>query len=172
MDKGGRYKPGRVATARTLPNGGYRLPGFAVHAAIMEVGGRSRGARAAAHWWPIFGCAFNQSELQAKCLLHSLVMLEMSKNRQNWAVWVGSLLALGAVLCNLVFFVNLPGQRAIAWLSMLLSVVALIFLGLGVKRAFEQPPVYRGKILSSMLSFVSLLLVGLCKCATARAESS
>jgi len=83
----------------------------------------------------------------------------MSKNRQNWAVWVGFLLALGALLCNVVFFVNLPGRQAIAWLSMLLSVVALIFLGLGLKRAFEQPPVYRGKILSSILSFVSLLLV-------------
>jgi len=87
-------------------------------------------------------------------------MPEMSKNRRNRAVWAGFLLALGAVLCNLVFFVNLPGGRAIAGLSMLLSAVALIFLGLGLKRAFEQPPVYRGKILSSMLSFVSLLLVG------------
>jgi hypothetical protein len=87
-------------------------------------------------------------------------MPDASNNRENWAVWVGSLLALVAVLCNVVFFVNLPGLWAIAWLSMLLSVVALIFLGLGLKHAFGRPVVYRRKILSSVLSLVSLLLVG------------
>lgn len=80
-------------------------------------------------------------------------MPDANKNRENWAVWVGSLLALVAVLCNVVFFVNLPGLWAIAWLSMLLSVVALIFLGLGLKHAFGRPVVYRRKILSSCPRF-------------------
>lgn len=62
------------------------------------------------------------------------------------------------MLCNVVFFLNLPGLWAIV--SMLLSVVALIFLGLGLKHAFGRPVVYRRKILSSVLSLVSLLLVG------------
>jgi hypothetical protein len=87
-------------------------------------------------------------------------MADTIESRRNWALWLGFLLALGAMLCNAVFFVNLPGKRAIPWLSVVLAVVALIFLARGLQRAFGQPRVYRGKILSSILTLVSLLLVG------------
>src|SRR5271169_824947 len=106
------------------------------------------------------GCGNDRRESRHRVWYTPAVMPDAGKNRENWAVWVGSLLALVAVLCNVVFFVNLPGLWAIAWLSMLLSVVALIFLGLGLKHAFGRPVVYRRKILSSVLSLVSLLLVG------------
>jgi hypothetical protein len=42
----------------------------------------------------------------------------------------------------------------------LLAGVSLIFLVRGLQRAFGQPRVYLGKILSSILALVSLLLVG------------
>lgn len=87
-------------------------------------------------------------------------MPEMIEKRRNGALWLGFLLALGAWLCNVVFFVNLPGHRAIPWLSVLLAVAALVFLAIGLQRVFGQPRVYRGKILSSILSLVSLLLAG------------
>jgi hypothetical protein len=87
-------------------------------------------------------------------------MPDMIQSRRNWALWLGFLLALGALLCNAVFFVNPPGQRAIPWLSVLLAGVSLIFLVRGLQRAFGQPPVHPGKILSSMLALISLLLVG------------
>lgn len=74
---------------------------------------------------------------------------------------VGFLLALGAMLCNVVLLVNLPGQRATPWLSVLLAVVALILLARGLQHDFGNPLVYRGKILSSILSLVSLLLSGM-----------
>lgn len=90
----------------------------------------------------------------------SSAMPDMIEKRWNWAVWLGFLLALGAMLCNVVLFVNLPGQRAIPWLSVLLALVALILVAMGLQRAFGQPRVYRGKILSSILSLVSLLLAG------------
>jgi len=106
--------------------------------------------------WPV---TQQKSRSRASATLPS-GMPDIIEKRQNWAVWVGFLLALGAILCNVVFFLNLPGQRAIPWLSMLLAVVALIFLARGVKRAFGQPRVYRGKILSTILALVSLLLVG------------
>ena len=86
------------------------------------------------------------------------VMPDTIQSRGNWVLWLGFLLALGALLCNAVFFVNLPGQRAIPWLSVLLAGVSLIFLVRGLKRAFGQPRVYRGKILSSILALVSLLV--------------
>jgi hypothetical protein len=87
-------------------------------------------------------------------------MPDMIESRRNWALWLGFLLALGALLCNAAFFLNPPGQRAIPWLSVLLAGVALIFLARGLQHAFGQPKVYRGKILSSILSLVSLLLAG------------
>src|SRR3984893_9761329 len=87
-------------------------------------------------------------------------MSDMIEKRWNWAVWSGFLLALGAMLCNVVLLVNLPGQRAIPWLSVLLAVLALILVARGLQRAFGQPRVYRGKILSSIPSLVSLLLAG------------
>jgi hypothetical protein len=88
-------------------------------------------------------------------------MPDMMEKRRNWAVWLGFLLALGAMLCNVLLFANPPGQRAIPWLSVLLAVVALILLARGLQRAFfGQPRVYRGKILSSILFLVSLLLAG------------
>jgi hypothetical protein len=88
------------------------------------------------------------------------VMPDMIEGRRNWVLWSGFLLALGALLCNAAFFVNPPGQRAIPWLSVLLAGVALIFLVWGLQRAFGQPKVYRGKILSSILALVSLLMAG------------
>ena len=88
------------------------------------------------------------------------VMPDMIESRRNWALWLGFLLALGALLCNAAFFLNPPGQRAIPWLSVLLAGVALIFLVRGLQRAFGQPKVYRDRILSSILALVSLLLVG------------
>lgn len=88
-------------------------------------------------------------------------MPDMIEKRRNWAVWLGFLLSLGAMLCNVVLFVNFPGQRAIPWLSLLLAVFALILLAKGLQRAFFGPQqVYRGKILSSILCLVSLLLAG------------
>jgi hypothetical protein len=89
-------------------------------------------------------------------------MPDMIQSRWNWALWLGFLLAFAALLCNAAFFVNPPGQRAIPWLSVLLAVVALILLARGLQRAFfGQQRVYRGKILSSVLSLVSLLLAGM-----------
>ncbi|MGA8153806.1 MAG: hypothetical protein WB952_22845 [Terriglobales bacterium] len=87
-------------------------------------------------------------------------MPDMIEKHWNSTVWLGFLLALGAMLCNVVLLANPPGRRAIPWLSLLLAVVALILVARGLQRAFGKAQVYRGKILSSILSLVSLLLAG------------
>jgi hypothetical protein len=88
-------------------------------------------------------------------------MPDATESRSNWDVWWGLLLALAALLSNAIFFVNPPAQRAIPWLSLLLAVLALIFLGRGMKLAFRRPRVYRAKILSSIVAAISLVLVSL-----------
>ena len=86
----------------------------------------------------------------------------MIEKHRHSAVWLAFLLASGAILCNLLFFVRPPGQRAIPWLSALLAVVALIFLARGLQRLFiGEPRVYRARrILGSVVSLVALLLAG------------
>lgn len=71
------------------------------------------------------------------------------------------LLALAALLSNAGFFLGLPGQRAIPWLSVALAIAAIVCAVIGVMRAFRQPQIYGGKISSSILGVLSLLICGL-----------
>jgi hypothetical protein len=71
------------------------------------------------------------------------------------------LLALAAMLSNAGFFLGLPGQRAIPWLSVAFAIAALTCAVIGIMRAFRQPEVYRGKVSSSILGVLSLLICGL-----------
>jgi hypothetical protein len=86
---------------------------------------------------------------------------EKTARQRNWAPWIGLLLAVSAMLSNAGFFMGLPGQRAIAWLSVALAIAALVSGVIGVMRAFRQPQVYGGKVSSSILGVVSLLICGL-----------
>jgi hypothetical protein len=52
-------------------------------------------------------------------------------------------------------------QETLPWLSLVCVVLALIFLVVGLARAFGQPQVYRGKVLSVVLTVVALLPIGL-----------
>jgi peroxiredoxin len=71
------------------------------------------------------------------------------------------LLALIAILSNAGFFLVLPGQRAIPWLSVGLAIAALFCAAVGIMRAFRQSQVYKGKTSSAILGGLSLLICGL-----------
>jgi hypothetical protein len=83
------------------------------------------------------------------------------KPGKNTAPWWGLLLAVCAIGCNAGFFVSIPWQGAIAWLSLLLAALALVFLAVGLWRAYGQAGVYGGKVLSAVLAVVGLLAAGL-----------
>jgi len=88
-------------------------------------------------------------------------MAETMTRQRNWAPWFGLLLALVAMLSNAGFFLGLPGQRAIPWLSVALAIAALVCAAVGIMRAFRQQQVYGGKVSSSILGVLSLLICGL-----------
>ena len=75
-------------------------------------------------------------------------------------LWIGFAFALGAMLCNALFFLSPPGQHFIPWLSLLLAAVALVFLAGGQRAVFRRAQTLRGKIFSSIVTVVALLLVG------------
>jgi hypothetical protein len=88
-------------------------------------------------------------------------MAETISGQRNWAPWIALLLALVALLSNAGFFIGLPGQRAIAWLSLALAIAALVCAAVGIMRAFRQSQIYGGKVSSSILGVVSVLICGL-----------
>jgi hypothetical protein len=88
-------------------------------------------------------------------------MPEMTERRRNLAPWAGLFIGLVAILSNGAFFLGVPGQRAIPFLSWTLAVIALVFAAMGVMRAFRQPQIYGGKTSSSVLGVLSLLLFAL-----------
>jgi hypothetical protein len=83
---------------------------------------------------------------------------QQTARRRNWAPWIGLLLALLAMLSNGVYFLGLPGQRALPILGVALVIAALVCAAAGILRTFRQPQRYGGKVSSSILGVVSLLL--------------
>ncbi len=88
-------------------------------------------------------------------------MPDATERRKNIAPWWGLLFAIGAVGCNVAFFVSPPLQGALPWLSLVCAILALVFLAIGVRRAFGAARLYRGKVLSIVLTVIALFPVGL-----------
>lgn len=88
-------------------------------------------------------------------------MPELADRQRNWTPWIGLLLAVAAMLSNAGFFIALPAQRAIAWLGVVLVIAAIVCAVIGILRAFRQSQIYRGKVSSSILGVLSLLICGL-----------
>ena len=88
-------------------------------------------------------------------------MPDATERRTNTAPWWGLLFAIATIACNLAFFASPPLQGALPWLSLVFGIVALTFLAIGLKRAFAQPQVYRGKALSLVITLIALFPVGL-----------
>src|SRR6476646_10586273 len=83
---------------------------------------------------------------------------QQTARQRNWAPWIGLLLALLAMLSNGVYFLGLPGQRALPILGVALVIAALVCAAAGILRTLRQPQRYGGKVSSSILGVVSLLL--------------
>ena len=88
-------------------------------------------------------------------------MTDHMERRRNLAPWWAFLFALGALGCNVALFVGSSAQSVLPVLSILLAAVAVIFLVVGLKRAFGQPQIYRGRALSVVLAIATLLPVAL-----------
>jgi hypothetical protein len=83
------------------------------------------------------------------------------KRRWNVLVYAGFALTLVAVASYPLFFTRFPVTRDIPWMNYLLFAVALLLLGAGLRRAYRQPDVYRGKVSGAILATLSLALMAL-----------
>ena len=87
----------------------------------------------------------------------------MNVKRLNWPLWLGFLLTLGAFLSYFFVFVWFPFTRDFPWANLLLFAIAVVLLFMGLKRGFasDRPHPIRSKIVSSIVSVLSLLVIAL-----------
>jgi hypothetical protein len=85
-------------------------------------------------------------------------MQDQQQKQSNTMLWVGLAILLLAILSNLLSFFNLS-PALLPWVILILPILALIFLLIGVVRAFRQPQVYKGKIWSSIVAVLAVLIV-------------
>jgi hypothetical protein len=67
-----------------------------------------------------------------------------NQRRTNSALWYGLLITLAGVATQFFYFLRLPPPvpRALPWINLLLSAISLIYVVIGLARAFNQSAVY------------------------------
>ena len=83
------------------------------------------------------------------------------KRRRNFSLWAGFLLVVAGLLSYVPIFALFPLTRDFPWANLLLFAGGGILLGRGLRRAFRQPEIYRGRILGSILAALSLTGISL-----------
>jgi len=82
----------------------------------------------------------------------------MNQRRRNWHLWVGFVFCLVG-FASLPVLARFPATRDVPWVNFLLFGTGLAFLFVGLRRAFDQPQQYRGKIIGPILGAFSVLIV-------------
>jgi hypothetical protein len=87
---------------------------------------------------------------------HPAAPQEPAKRRPNAALWIGFLISVFAFLSYIPIFVRYPSTRDMPWANFLIFAVGLLFLFVGLRQAFLQPNLYRGKIAGPILTTLSV----------------
>ena len=85
-------------------------------------------------------------------------MSDAIKKQANSALWLGLVITVLGILSNLLYFSKVPAA-ALPWLNLTLPAIGLIFLLIGVVRAFGQSQIYRGKIWGSIAAVLAVLFL-------------
>jgi hypothetical protein len=79
-----------------------------------------------------------------------------TKRRPNAPLWLGFLIVVFAFLSYIPIFARYPFTRDIPWANYLIFAIGLLLLFIGLRRAFSQPTLYRGKIAGPILTTISV----------------
>lgn len=77
----------------------------------------------------------------------------------NGLLWLGVFFLVLALGSFFLFFIPMAGQQLLPWLNVAFSVLALLLIVAGLRRAFTQPQRYRGKVAGWVFTVVSVLLL-------------
>jgi hypothetical protein len=81
--------------------------------------------------------------------------------RINWQLWLGFLLSVFALLSYPLVFVNWAGTRDFPWANLVLFAVAMLLVFLGIRRAFAPDRRRVSKIVASVVTALSVLVLGM-----------
>jgi hypothetical protein len=84
----------------------------------------------------------------------------MTARRFNWPLWVGFLLTLAAFFTYFAVFVWFPVTRDFPWANLLIFLIAAALIVMGIRRGFaaDRPHPTRSKIITSLVSALSLVV--------------
>jgi len=107
-----------------------------------------------------------QSDVLESALQERLAMNQptpaLAPRRRNKALPIGFGFLLLTIASNIpgLYATGIP-ETVLPWISLILPVIALAFCIIGLKRAFGEPQVYRGKIGGSILTVISVIVIAL-----------
>lgn len=78
------------------------------------------------------------------------------QRRWNFLLWAGFLLVLAGLLTYIPIFSLFPITRDFPWVNLLLFAAGGALLAAGLKRAYRQSELYRGKVFGPILALLSL----------------
>ena len=77
----------------------------------------------------------------------------------NWQLWAGFVLTLFSFLSYPFLFIDYPLLRDFPWLNLILFAVALVFLILGVRRAFQPGRKSISKVSAVIVATLGVLIM-------------
>lgn len=83
--------------------------------------------------------------------------MKRSWNPQLWAAFA---LVLVGIASYPLLFIRFPVTRDFPWASLILFALAAFLFFTGLRRAFQKPEAYRGKVSGTILASLSALLAG------------
>ena len=83
----------------------------------------------------------------------------MNQRRWNWHLWAGFLLCLVG-FASFPFFAKFPITRDVPWANFSLFAMGVALSFVGLRRAFGQSQLYRGKIAGPILTSLSFVALG------------
>jgi len=86
---------------------------------------------------------------------------DTTHRRTNSALWYGLLITLLGIASEFFYFLRpFPAiVRALPWINLLVPAIGLIFLFIGLARAFARSAIYGGKIWGSIVTAIAVLLL-------------
>jgi hypothetical protein len=84
----------------------------------------------------------------------------MEKLRWNWPVWLGFVLSIVAFVSYFLVFARFPVTRDVPWANFLLFGAGAAFLWAGLRRVPGRAQPLRGKIVSSIVTLLSVAIFG------------
>ena len=86
---------------------------------------------------------------------------QIAARRRNAPLWLGFLVTVFAFLSYIPIFARYPITRDMPWANFLLFALGLALVFAGLRQAYRQPALYRGKIAGPILATLGVALLGL-----------